>query len=44
LGGTLLVLNLERHTMYYLISIPMILGTPWILLLSTVRAKIIGWN
>jgi len=39
LGGTLLALNWELHTMYYLISIPMIFGTLWILLLSTVRAR-----
>jgi len=42
LGGTLLALNWELHTMYYLISIPMIVGTLWILLLSTVRAKSSG--
>ena len=39
LGGTLLALNWELHTMYYLISIPMIIGALWILLLSAVRAK-----
>lgn len=42
LGGTLLALNWELHWMYYLMSVPMIFGTLWVLLLWNVRSKTPG--
>jgi MFS transporter, AAHS family, 4-hydroxybenzoate transporter len=42
LGGTLLALNWELHWMYYLMSVPMIFGSLWMLLLWNVRSKTPG--
>ena len=42
LGGTLLALNWELHWMYYLMSMPMLLGTLWMFLLWNVRSKTPG--
>jgi hypothetical protein len=42
LGGTLLALNWELHWMYYLMSVPMIFGTFWILILANIRPKTSG--
>ena len=39
LAGILLALHWPLETMYLLVSIPMFLGTVWILLLANVRAK-----
>jgi len=38
-AGTMLALNWQLTTMYYLMSIPMFFGCLWVLLLSNVRAK-----
>jgi len=40
MAGILLALQWPLQTMYYLVSIPMFFGCLWILLLSSVRAKI----
>ena len=42
LAGTLLAANVELHRMYYIMSVPMIFGTLWILLLWNVRSKMPG--
>src|SRR6195256_170357 len=38
-AGTMLALHWPLETMYYVVSIPMLFGCIWILLLSNVRAK-----
>ena len=42
LGGTLLALNWELYWMYYLMSVPMIFGTFWILILANIRPRTLG--
>jgi hypothetical protein len=38
-AGTMLALHWPLQTMYFLVSIPMFLGSMWILILANARAK-----